>query len=406
VALKFLPDEFTGDREALERFGREFRALSALNHPNICTIYDTGEAEGRTFISMEYVAGKTLDRRIGRKGLPLHEALNYAVQIAGALAKAHGEGIVHRDVKRGNIMVSDDGHVKLLDFGMAKLTDTARPENSPSIAKPSESQTTIEGTIVGTAAYMSPEQVAGKRTGVRSDIFSFGAVLYEMITGWRCFIGENNISTMSAVLSSEPIPVTRLSPDTPNEVERIVARCLRKDPDRRFQDAADLRVALQEIKEEFESGKFAAVVPVLRRRSPVATIALCGLFITAASLVWVLRGTTAGQPHNVVISRLTADSGLTTRPAISLDGKLVTYASDRGGDDNLDIWVQQVAGGPPYRLTSNPADDTLPDFSPDGSKIAFVSGRDGGGIYIVSTLGGEERLVAKTGPIEFPPADY
>jgi serine/threonine protein kinase len=397
VALKVLPDELTGDWNALGRFQREFRALSALNHPNICTIYDAGEADGWTFIAMEHVAGTTLDRRIGRKGLALREALSYAVQIAGALATAHAEGIVHRDLKPANIMVSDGSHVKLLDFGVAKLLERARPGNSAVAVKLDQDPPTIEGTIVGTAAYMSPEQAAGRKLDARSDIFSFGAVFYEMITARRCFTGDDDISTLSAVLNTEPAPLTNGSPDIPRELERIMARCLRKDPERRFQNAADLKVALQEILEELASGKPMAVGLQSWRRAPVAIVAVCVVSLIAASLIWLLRRPTQGKSHNLVITRLTADSGLTTSPAISSDSKLVAFASDRGGGDNLDIWVQQVAGGPPNRITSDPADDTLPVFSPDGSKIAFLSARDGGGIYIVSTLGGGERRVVKTG---------
>jgi eukaryotic-like serine/threonine-protein kinase len=393
VALKFLLDEFSGEPEALERFRHEARTLSALNHPNICTIYDIGEAEGRTFIAMEYVAGKSLDRLIGRKRLLLNDALKYAVQIADGLAKAHAAGVVHRDLKPGNIMVADEGHVKLLDFGVAKLTKFDLSGESDSDLR--EAPRTEDGTIFGTVAYMSPEQARGKKLDARSDIFSCGAVLYEMITGRLPFPGEDKVSTMSAILHQEPTPVGQVSQEAPRELERIVARCLRKDPERRFQNAADLKVALQEIKDEFVSGELAdGETASLARRVSAPMIAVSTvLLIAIATGIWLLSRTGAKQRSNVVITRLTSDSGLTTNPAISRDGKIIAYASDRSGENNLDIWVQQVAGGQPIRLTSNPADESQPDFSPDGSKVVFRSERGGGGIYVISALGGEERLV-------------
>ena len=256
VALKFLLQELTDDPEALEQFRREARALSALNHPNICNIYDIDEAEGRTFLAMEYVAGKRLDQRIGRKGLPSPEMLKYAVEMADGLAKAHAARIVHRDLKPSNIMISEEGHAKLLDFGLAKLTETGLSD--PPVGgsrEPGDATRSEAGTIVGTVTYISPEQAQGKKVDVRSDIFSFGAVLYEMITGRRAFPGETKVSTLEAILHGEPVPIREISAATPREMERIVARCLRKDPERRFQDAADLKVALQEIKEEYESNQ-------------------------------------------------------------------------------------------------------------------------------------------------------
>ena len=256
VALKFLLQELTDDPEALEQFRREARALSALNHPNICNIYDIDEAEGRTFLAMEYVAGKRLDQRIGRKGLPSTEMLKYAVEMADGLAKAHAARIVHRDLKPSNIMISEDGHAKLLDFGLAKLTGN-RPERCASgrieRAGRGDAQRGWNDRWHGDLCLAGAG--AGKKVDVRSDIFSFGAVLYEMITGRRAFPGETKVSTLEAILHGEPVPIREISAATPREMERIVARCLRKDPERRFQDAADLKVALQEIKEEYESNQ-------------------------------------------------------------------------------------------------------------------------------------------------------
>jgi tRNA A-37 threonylcarbamoyl transferase component Bud32/tetratricopeptide (TPR) repeat protein len=250
VALKVLPPEKVTDPERKRRFVQEARAASALNHPNIVTVYDIDQAEGVDFIAMEYVEGKTLGELIGRKGLKLSEALKYAVQIADALAKAHAAGIVHRDLKPGNVMVTGDGRVKVLDFGLAKLTET--PPAGPEDSTLTERQSTELGLIVGTAAYMSPEQAEGKKVDARSDIFSFGSVLYEMLTGRRAFRRDSPALTLAAILHLEPAPL----PDgTPQELERVVARCLRKDPARRFQHIGDVKVELEEVKGESDSGK-------------------------------------------------------------------------------------------------------------------------------------------------------
>jgi serine/threonine protein kinase len=272
VALKFLvgahgmrPGE--GERRsplhdpvALERFKREARAASVLNHPNICTIHDIDEAEGVHYIAMEHVEGKTLDRLIARHGLRVNEALKYAVQMAAALAKAHSAGIVHRDLKPTNVMVTDDGLVKVLDFGLAKLTEAA-PTGDAETAVRLE-PTTEEGTIVGTVGYMSPEQAEGKPVDARSDIFSFGSVLYEMLSGQRAFQGESKASTIAAILREEPKPLSQIVEGLPREVERVIKRCLRKDPAHRFQHMDDLKVALEELKEESDSGELAGAAAV------------------------------------------------------------------------------------------------------------------------------------------------
>jgi serine/threonine protein kinase len=243
VALKILPPEYASDPERRSRLLREARAASALNHPNIVGIYEVGSDNGVDFFAMEYVEGKSLSKMIPAKGMPLGEALDCAVQIAGGLAKAHAAGLIHRDLKPGNIMLSRDGLVKLLDFGLAR-----RVELGPG----HDTTLTIEGQILGTPSYMSPEQAQGKPLDVRSDVFSFGSVLYEMVTGNRAFEGGSHVATMAAVVEEEPRP---LPSSVLRDLERIITRCLRKDPARRFQHMGDVKVDLEELKKESESGQ-------------------------------------------------------------------------------------------------------------------------------------------------------
>ncbi len=259
VALKVLPPEKTADPDRKRRFMQEARAASALNHPNIITIHDIGEAEGATFIAMECVEGRTLDQLIGPKGLNLDEVIKFALQIAGALAKAHAAGIVHRDLKPSNVMVTGDGLVKVLDFGLAKLSEPAAPVELA--VTRTLAPVTQEGVIAGTAAYMSPEQAEGKSVDARSDIFAFGALVYEMLTGRRAFQRGSQASTIAAVLLEQPEPVAGIMPDTPRDLEKIIARCLRKDPAQRFQGMADVQVALQELSEDFHSGTLVRAAP-------------------------------------------------------------------------------------------------------------------------------------------------
>lgn len=260
VALKVLPPESVADAERKQRFVQEAKAASALNHPNIVDIYDISSADGVDYIVMEYIPGKTVDRLIGRKGMPIKDALDCAVQIADALGKAHAAGIIHRDIKPSNIMLTGDGRVKILGFGLAKLL-VERGVDSEDVATRSTTPAALtgEGQIVGTIAYMSPEQAAGGQLDARSDIFSFGAMLYEMVTGRRPFLGDTGPSTLAAILSKEPVPPSSIVGELPFELERAVLRCLRKDPQRRWQTMADLKVALQDLKDELDSGKVSAV---------------------------------------------------------------------------------------------------------------------------------------------------
>lgn len=406
VAIKVLPPDRVQDADRRQRFVQEAKAASALHHPNIIVVHDIAVDRGLDFIVMEHVDGSTLDRLIGRKGLNLNEALGYAVQIADGLAKAHAAGIVHRDLKPTNVMITSEGQAKILDFGLAKLMDAGEADalgptrTLDRVDKPR----TEAGYVVGTAAYMSPEQAEGKKVDARTDIFSFGALLYEMLTGQKAFSRETRMSTLAAILREEPKAAGQVNDALPPDIEPILARCLRKDPQRRWQSMSDLKVVLLDLKEDSESGKLHALVPAARPRSkkwmPAAAV---GLFILAASavLVWLLF-LKPKPPLEYDQIRLTFDSGVTMQPTIFPDGSMLAFVSDRAGAGDLDIWVRQASGENPLRLTTNPADDGAPSFSPDGTKIVFVSERDGGGIYLIDALnseaqGGQARRIADRG---------
>ena len=260
VAIKILSPDRISDPTRKERFAQEAKAASALNHPNIVTVHDIRSDGGVDFIVMECVEGSTLEDWIGPKRLRTRELLQYAVQIADALASAHAAGILHRDLKPSNVMVTNDGRVKVLDFGLAKLLETEEP--MPDGATQTIRNLTEEGMVAGTTAYMSPEQAEGRKLDARSDIFSFGTVLYEMITGQRPFAGPSRAAILSRILRDNPKPPREIVPSVSAELEKVVLRCLRKDPSRRYQTIADLKVTLEDIKEESASGEQA---PTLQR---------------------------------------------------------------------------------------------------------------------------------------------
>jgi Tol biopolymer transport system component/predicted Ser/Thr protein kinase len=400
VALKILPAGQMSDPDRRRRFAQEAKSASALNHPNIVTIYDIGETEGVYYIAMEYVAGRPLEDLVGGKGLPLREALGLAIQIADGLGKAHAAGIVHRDLKPSNIMVTPDGLVKILDFGLAKLVESPVPaaDQGATMTSP-RSPATEEGVILGTVSYMSPEQAAGKPVDARSDIFSFGSVLYEMLTGRRAFEGETKVSTLAAVIATDPAPPQTSRGPLPPEVERVVMRALRKDPQRRWQTMADLKVALQDLKDDSESGRLTAALPAPSRppRRTWLAAGLVGLAVLAAGgiVAWrVLKPRPAG-PGTVKPERITYEPGFTFWPAIAADGTMIAYSVDLGG--NVDVYVRQLNGRQSIRRTDDPAPDWLANFSPDGSRIVFRSERDGGGLYLMESLAGPERRIADEG---------
>jgi len=386
VAIKVLPANRVSDPDRKARFIQEARAASSLNHPNIVTIYDIAESGGVDFLVMELITGKTLDQIIGRKGLPVGEVLRHALTLADALTKAHAAGIVHRDLKPGNVMITHEGVLKVLDFGLAKLTEAGGGGEGGATL-------TIEGTIVGTIAYMSPEQAEGKPVDARSDIFSFGCVLYEMLTGRRAFTGDTQASTLAAVLREEPPPLGQVVAGAPRNLERIVQRCMRKDPARRFQHMADVKVELEEVKEESESGTPAIAATAARApRQWAAWVAVAVLVLAVACIAaWLRLRPESGAALAPV--PLVNDAGSANSPSFSPDGSQVAYSWDGEQQDNLDIYVRLIGSGKPLRLTTNPAPDAVPAWSPDGRAIAFK--RAGRAIYLVSPLGGGERKVAE-----------
>ena len=401
VAIKILrADAISPERK--RRFLQEAKAASALNHPNIIHIYDISSSDGTDFIAMEFVAGKTLDQLIGKNGLPLKDTLKYSIQIADALARAHSAGIVHRDLKPSNIIVGEDGLVKLLDFGLAKLTETTADSDADTATITArEVPHTEEGSIVGTIAYMSPEQAEGRKVDARSDIFSFGSVLYEMVTGRRPFEGANKISTLSAILHKEPQPPGELASDLPAEFEKIISRCLRKDRDRRAQHIGDLKLALEELRDDSTSGKLVSAsqavgLATARSRLPLAAI-LSGaaVLLAAAGAFWWLKRTPAA-PARTDWVQITNFPDSVSQPALSLDGRMLTFI--RGTKTFFgqgQVYIKMLPSGDPVPLTHDDMLKMSPVFSPDGSRIAYTTVNletHAWDTWVVPVLGGEPRL--------------
>jgi serine/threonine protein kinase len=375
VAIKVLPPQAAASSEARQRFEREARAASALNHPHICTLYDIGSQDGIDYLVMEYLEGETLAQRLQRGALPLEEALKAAIQIADALDKAHRHGIIDRDLKPGNVMLGPAG-VKILDFGLAKVVQKQAGVAGAMAASSVQTLTTPltgAGSLLGTLQYMSPEQLEGKEADTRSDLFAFGAVLYEMIAGRRSFEGKSQAGVIAAILEHDPPPIRTLQPRAPEALERLLRRCLQKDTERRWQSAGDLVAELEWIQEKGPDAEPAPVQPA--RHAVPWIIAAAGCFLIAAVAVGLLF--TRPQPE-ILPSRLTVAPPLETNftnsygaTAVSPDGRLLVFGAT-GAQGSPELWVRPLASLT-ARLLPGTENANFPFWSPDSRSLAFFS---------------------------------
>jgi len=360
VALKFLPQDLTKDKRSLERFLREARAAAALNHPNICTVYEIGEHDEQQFIVMELLEGRTLKYHIGSRPLPKQETVDLAIQIVDALEAAHSKGIIHRDIKPANIFVSPRGQAKVLDFGLAKLLAaeaTSDPVEAARTLSGSNDELTDSGSTVGTVAYMSPEQVRGEQLDARTDLFSFGTVLYEMATGQQAFTGHTAALTYDAILNRPPIAPARINPEIPPKVQEIIDKALEKDRDLRYQSASEFRADLKRLRRDMDSaamrvvlGSTSAATQAPRWRALYPLGIAAGIVIISLAVVFAIRGWRGLQasPEQAMPRQRSVTTNPPENPvyaaAISPDGRYVAYADYTG------VFVRLLESGETHSL--------------------------------------------------------
>ena len=362
VAIKVLPSAFSSDAERLHRFEQEARAAAALNHPNILTVHEISTHDGQPYVVSELLEGQTLRDALERGALPVKKAIEFAIQIAHGLASVHEKGIFHRDLKPENLFITADGRAKILDFGLAKLTETV-PGGAGATMAATRTAGTTPGVVLGTIGYMSPEQVRGQAVDHRCDIFSFGAILYEMLSGERAFKGDTPADTMSAILHNEPRELIALSGGVVSPaLERIARHCLEKLPGQRFQSATDVAFALETVTvtTEWPAPTAQAADRRMRWTAPLVltATAIVAALISAAGVWWTARGDApapAGRVSLAAVARLTPNVGFSDWPSWSPDGAVFAFSSNRSA--NFEIYVRRVEGGQDVNITNDPADD-------------------------------------------------